>query len=337
MSQSHYFPINTTYSIIDPATIAHYVADKFKLISIKECLFWCQGINDTYKIICEHEEYMLRVYRHKWRSNEDIRYEMEALSFIHNKAPKLPGYVAEILSAPDSKETVYEIEAAEGKRYLVLTKWLKGCPIDVNNDAHIALYATTLSRLHNETIRFNSTHQRIELSVETLLTSPYQKIKPYFSIIPNYQPWFSELIEKLTTRYQTLDKNEHNFGFCHGDYQLSNSHVYKEKLSVFDFDCSGEGFRIYDVATFKWYCLTNNIDLSIWESFLNYYLQAQKITQLELNMINDIVMIRQIWTIGLHCETALAKGWLSESYFKFQFDLLKQWQNQDFTSKQFIY
>lgn len=338
-------PINAIYSVVSPDDLGKFCLKHFKISGIKECLFWCQGINDTYRLTTENIVYMVRVYRHGWRTDSDVLFELDALNFI-SRVTINESYIA----APVIKKQVPNLNnqeteasnylahflASEGKRLVILTKWVMGNELNVDDSVSVCLYGETLAKLHVDTNTFKSDSQRAELDIKHLLTDPADIIKLRLSS-QQESIWFSNLLLDLQESLSSLSKNENTYGFCHGDFNDINVHINNGRVSLFDFDCCGIGYRLYDLATFKWSCLTNGNDIDVWTVFLDGYLKTRTLSEEELALIDKFVMVRQIWVMGLHCKTALSKGWLSPRYFKHQFSLLKQWQEKDFTSCQYNY
>lgn len=338
-------PSKPIYSIISPQQLAQFVSENFTTKVLNDCIFWCQGINDTYKLKLDNTELIVRVYRHQWRNKEAILFEIDALNFLNERVkssyvscvyPTLLQTTNEETIQDHAKYSLTEYPASEGDRFVIMTSAAEGNELNLNDLLSVNVYAKTLARLHIDTNHFISTSHRSELDSQHLLIDTAELIKPYLTNSTDLA-WFSNLVINLNTTVSSLNKTSENYGFCHGDYNGVNAHIKNNKITLFDFDCCGLGYRIYDLATFKWACISNGLSENIWISFLNSYLTYRELTKEELSMLDDFVLIRQIWVMGLHCQTAIAKGWLSEKYFNFHINQLKRWQCNDFKSQPYIY
>lgn len=72
--------ITVTNSMLSVDALKRIVASSYELADILEIRFLQFGLNDTYLVkTVKLENYILRVYRHDWRSRSDIGYELDAL------------------------------------------------------------------------------------------------------------------------------------------------------------------------------------------------------------------------------------------------------------------
>ena len=85
------------------------------------CEFWARGLNDTYKISSDRENFALRVYRKKWRTQSDIKFELNAIKHLHKKG-------ADVAYPIERNQGGYitDIEAPEGIRQVIVTKYAEG-------------------------------------------------------------------------------------------------------------------------------------------------------------------------------------------------------------------
>ncbi|GLS90612.1 hypothetical protein GCM10007916_16790 [Psychromonas marina] len=308
-----------TYSAICTNALLSDIIPLFKIDKPEECLFWCQGLNDTYKVITATQTYILRLYRHNWRTHQAISFELDALLYLQKKGVNVA------FPIPTCEgDYIIPFHAPEGLRYAVLTHYIPGKELDFSIPENGALYGKHMAKLHQSSAQFHSSYQRAELNVEHLLTEPLQRIKPFLTKRHDDWLFIEAYAQTLSTRLQqALDKAPTLF-FCHGDLHGGNAHINNQQLGFFDFDCCGLGLRSYDLAVFKWSLLTENKSLSIWERFLQSYLKHYPLDTKEQDLIDTLVSIRHIWLIGLHIDIAVAKGWLDESYFDQKIAFLRE-------------
>lgn len=308
-----------TYSVVCTDALLKTVIPKFNIDKPLLCQFWCQGLNDTYKVYTATETYILRLYRYQWRTQQAINFELDALLYLKKKGVNVASPII-----TNQGDYIVTCKAPEGVRYAILTHYIAGKTLDFSPPENSALCGKHVAHLHLNSAQFSSTYQRAELDVKHLITAPLERIK-YF-LRDRHTDWlFIESCGKALSKelQKALDKTPTLF-FCHGDLHARNVHINDQQLGFFDFDCCGLGLRSYDLAVFKWSLLTENKPLSIWENFIHSYQQHYPLTADELLLIDMLVSVRHIWLIGLHIDIAVAKGWLDEDYFDQQIDFLRQ-------------
>jgi len=88
------------------------------------------------------------------------------------------------------------------------------------------------------------------------------------------------------------------YGLCHGDAGSANAHVTADgRLTLFDFDMCGVGWRAYDIATF----LIDEPE-SIAASFLEGYTAVRALTDTELASLPLFQIVQSIWVLGLRAD-----------------------------------
>src|SRR6266700_1395297 len=74
------FPV--TSSILSSEALLHEVAADYAIETPLSCQLLKQGLNDSYLVQTANEQYILRIYKAKWRTLSDILYETEMLSYL---------------------------------------------------------------------------------------------------------------------------------------------------------------------------------------------------------------------------------------------------------------
>lgn len=308
-----------TYSVTCTQTILETVVPQFQINNTLYCEFWCQGLNDSYKVITTSDTFLLRIYRHNWRSLEEIKFELDALLHLQKKGADVAYPIAS-----HNGEYIVSINAPEGLRYAILTRYIKGKELKFSSTENAALYGKNMAQLHLLSEQFSSEHARFKLDVKHLITEPLQRIKPFLKESNDDWEFISNCAKTLSLQLQQALNRSQDIGFCHGDLHGGNAHYDGDKLAFFDFDCCGFGLRVYDLAVFKWALKQGKKEHQIWQSFLQSYLQYRPLNNNDLAMIDTLVSIRHLWLIGLHIDIAVAKGWLNEHYFDQKMAFLRE-------------
>ena len=134
------------------------------------------------------------------------------------------------------------------------------------------------AELHTSLDGFSSPHKRFLLDFDQLLDKPLQSLLPLLRNRPDDAAYLHWLVETLKTKLMEFPITELDYGVCHGDIHGGNVHVTQnQKVTFFDFDDCGPGWRVYDLATFRWNLLINNQDETLWQAFLQGYQQKRTI------------------------------------------------------------
>lgn len=303
--------IGSTYSTLNSTELIRLIFSAYNLPTPTRCDYWARGFNDTYKVSTEEGNYSLRVYRHGWRSLQEVEFEIEALVYL-----KAAGFA---LAHPIEKRDggfITAIRAPEGTRYAMLTTWVEGLPLDYEVGGSAARFGKSVARAHALSAEFQSKTFGRQLDLDHLLHRPVQSIRQFVSArkdecaqFESYGSILSEMVRKISA--QGLD-----FGFCHGDFHGYNAHDSSGVITHFDFDFCGYGHRAYDLATYKWSTMLWKKENEWWPQFLEAYTAERELSEADLALIDPYVAIREIWLLGVHIDNAphMAYGWLNDKY-----------------------
>lgn len=286
--------IGASYSTVCGEELLSKLVPLYKVENPITCQFWQRGINDTYQVHTSNEIYSLRVYRHKLRSKDEIDYEVSALIYLNTQGANVAfpiekyggGYVS-------------EIQAPEGLRYVIMTTHAKGSEPNYDNAETGRLFGESIADLHNLSEGFETKHTRPTLESEYLLDRSLEVIIPFCTTLPAEHKILVDAAANLNRSLTSALSNDLDIGFCHGDCHGCNVHHYEGSLTHFDFDCCGFGFRVFELATFKWGILGDKNENELWSMFLRGYSSKRKIADDDMALVDTYVVIRQIWWMAL--------------------------------------
>jgi len=311
--------IGAVYSSLCSEELLAKVVPLFDIPVPIACEFFCQGLNDSYKVTTESESYLLRVYRKDWRTKSAIEFELAALHHLYQQGVDVAYPLVAVTG-----EKIIPIACPEGERFAIMTSYAEGQPLSFDEPSDAALYGKSVASIHKYSEHFSTEHERFELDLTHLIDEPLQRIKPYLQ--EREADWLF-LKDYATTLAQRIVHNQSesvDIGFCHGDFHGGNAHQAKGVLTFFDFDCCAIGVRAYDLAVYKWSARLANKEQERWLPFIKAYREVRDISEQDLALVDDYVSIRQIWLMGVHIDIAIGKGWLSEQYFTQQLTFLKE-------------
>jgi Ser/Thr protein kinase RdoA (MazF antagonist) len=303
-----------------------------------ECTLFNAGQNDTYQVRAADHIYALRLYR-TGRSLEGITEELAAL--LQLRAKEVP--VAAPIARLDG-EFVTPLDAPEGTRFAALFHWVGGEQPRYINAAHATLYGRVAARLHSaaddmpvpagdslasRSVRGPmgqpggpmgqpSNKARPPHDMGYLLDRPAASLRPAIARYPSWAARFEALIERLKPRLEQARERLTDWGFCHGDLHGGNAHVAGDQLHLFDFDFCGAGWRVYDLATYRWAARLRGVEDRAWKPFSAAYLQSRPAAASDLELAPLFVILREIWLQGYFASRTARSGdgFQDERYFE---------------------
>ena len=288
--------IAVTNSMLSVDALKQIVAEDYDLGEILEVCFLQFGLNDTYLVKTRTpEKFILRIYRHGWRSGSDVAYELDVLLHLHQQ-----GVLVSVPIPQKDGQLLRELLAPEGVRFIVLFSFAPGQQINYD-DLQASVYGRAVAQTHNAMQDFSSPHQRFGLDLEHLLETPLRVVRPFLEHRPTDLEYLNLLAEKIRSHLEQLPLDQLERGFCHGDFHGANAFIDADsKITLFDFDCGGVGWRAYDLAVFAWDCRLHGKELGAWLAFLRGYNELRNVAELDLKAIPLFIGMRQIWLMGLH-------------------------------------
>jgi Ser/Thr protein kinase RdoA (MazF antagonist) len=288
-----------------------------------ECTLFNTGQNDTYQVRAGDATYALRLYR-TGRSLQGITDELAAL--VHLRSKEVP--VAAPVARSDG-EFVTALDAPEGTRFAALVHWVGGEQPQYINAAHATLYGSVAARLHiaaddlpgrrnlqsggamgqpGRPMGQPSNMARPACDMGYLLDEPAASLRPAIARYPSWAARFEALVERLTARLEQARERLTDWGFCHGDLHGGNAHVAGDQLHLFDFDFCGNGWRVYDLATYRWAARLRGAEERAWKPFIEAYLRLRPDAATDLELAPLFVILREIWLQGYFASRTAQRG-----------------------------
>ena len=303
--------LGASYSTICERELLSKLLPLYVFDGPQTCRFWQRGVNDTYQVICGEHTYSLRVYRHKLRTLDAIRFEVAVLNHLHRRGVS----VAYPLARQDGRY-ISEIQAPEGTRHVLVTAYANGSIPEYSELADASLYGASIAQLHNQSDDFVSDHTRPRLEIEYLLNTSLEVIKSFLTNNPDDLAYINAMAEELRKEVAGVAIDNLDVGLCHGDCHGGNVLHYIGELTHYDFDCCGFGLRVYDLATFKWGVMNYKNGDRLWIAFLDAYCEHRGIGEVDLSLVDTFVVIRHIWWMALLCGNVRDFGYSGHSdYF----------------------
>lgn len=318
--------VEVSHSILSAEALVSRVLAQYDLGPEIRCGLFHHGMNDTYTVDTPSPRYVLRVSRCGWRSVPEIQSELDVLLHLDAHGTSV--------SAPVRKQDggfLTTLPAPEGPRHCVLFHRAPGGRLDFEPDevGVSLLFGRKAAELHGAMDSFRPVLAREKLDLEYLLDGPLRAIRPILAIRPGDLERLEGWAGKLRREAGRLPLQDLESGLCHGDLHGGNAHIDEnQRLTLFDFDCCGLGWRAHDLAVYRWSALVDRKEDEQWPAFLKGYQQVRRIRDLDLRAIPFFVALRFYWLLGLFAQNAstMGSGVLNEDCLGLVMRFLENWE-----------
>ena len=147
---------------------------------------------------------------------------------------------------------ITEISAPEGLRYVLVTAFVEGNPPEYDSPDDSRLFGESIAHLHQASQGFETLHKKKDLNLQNFINDSITAIEPYVSHRPEDLSLLMQYANSASNAVRQIKEDMMDIGFCHGDVHGFNAHLHEDVLTHYDFEECGFGYRIYDLATFKW-------------------------------------------------------------------------------------
>ncbi len=305
------FPV--IHSTLCSQSLRLLVSSKYEIEGIETCHFWIQGLSDVYLITTRTKPYILRVSHRDWRSRSDLLFETEFLDFLQQR--NLP--IAAPLRTKDGL-LLLEINAPEGKRYASLFQYAPGeVALGDFSPTQGHQLGKTLGRIHQSGLDFASSTQRQPLNLDYLLDNSLALIIPFLEHKREELNYLLNIADQIKQQLQDLPTTPPFWTICWGDPHSGNVHFTPDgKITLFDFDQCGYGWRAFDIAKFFQIALRTGMSQKVREAFLNGYEAISTLTPVEIKSLHPFTQTAHLWSwaIHLHISTRFNYCCLDDGY-----------------------
>ena len=250
------------------------------------------GHNDTYAVEAAAGRYAFRVYGQdkSWIGEaSDLRFELDLLTHLRS------------LDAPVSfpvprrcGDTLGTRSSSTGDLHYALFSWCPGHPIDTTDLTlpEASRLGAALATIHVAADSFVTEHSRYVLDERTLVERSLQRMRPTLDrASPDDARYIENCAVEVGERLRDCALGPAGWGIIHGDPQVLNCHFADDgRVTFFDFDLCGFGWRAYDIA----YCLRHTSAAAdsggdeIRSAFLDGYQSVRRMSQAEHQILPTI-------------------------------------------------
>ncbi|WKN46043.1 phosphotransferase [Tunicatimonas pelagia] len=286
------------YSVASSLSLSSILTEIYDLPEKLKVEYLHQGFNDTYLVTTEVSKYILRVYRHNWKSLDDIHGEIDFLLLLKDAHIPVSYPIANI-----NGNFVIELNCPEGTRYAVLFSYAVGESISSLNSKTARLFGEHLGRLHNVTEKREDKRLSKRYTHPEIFASTYKFLKSRLGNSSDILQKVAGLEQKLAEKIDMSNLGRLPKGICHGDPHYENVFLEKssKKMTIFDFDFCGYGYLHYDLGSFFKYERSNKQNKA---KFLEGYEQIRPLKVEEKRLIPYFEVLMRIFHLGARANNA---------------------------------
>lgn len=319
---------SVTYSTLAIEAVATALASNYDIGKVRNCQFWYHGLSDIYRVETISDTYIFRISHHHWRSRSEIQFELEFLTFLRRH--QLP--VASPLPTATG-ELCLEITAPEGQRYGTLFEYAEGSvPMGDFDCTQSHKLGEILAKVHQVSQDFVPFSQRSSLTPKFLIDDSLAVIAPFFE----QRPWDRETLltiaESTKEQLHSLPQTSPFWTVCWGDPHSGNTHCRENnKMTLFDFDQCGYGWRAFDIGKFRQVSLQGGCSHKVRKAFLEGYETVAPLIPIERDSLRSLTVAAYIWAWAIHLNRAICFEYsrLDKRYFTRRLEQLKQLHSQN--------
>ncbi len=307
------FPV--VRSLLLPDALLSTVQRTYALDDVERCVLLRSLVNDVYEVATPARQYVLKVYRHGWRSTTEVGWELELIAHLAERgvplAPAVPGVDGRLIGT---------LQAPEGIRPFVLFDFVEGAKPQLPFNAELYHDLGKLAaRIHQASNDFRSQYSRQPLDLAFFLDRSLSVIFSQLVNRPEDQLFVAHLAVEVRHHIRAFSSQGLEWGICHGDITLDNVHITSDRnLIIHDFDMSGEGWRASDLYGVR--------QADFWDAFLRGYTELRSLTTVDLQAVPWFIVVRELYNLRFQlAEVANWRGTLShgEDYIDEKMRLLR--------------
>ena len=255
---------------------------------------YISGMHDNYLLQDGGNTYILRVYHHHWRTQDEVQYELALLQFLANKNCPV---VAPLHT--DQGNTSFMIQTVKGDRLAALFTFIEGdAPQHDMSSQQATVLGQGLARIHLASADFVTSYRRQRLDTEYLLHQSCNVITPYLSAAQ--QRTLHDMVSAIDTALPDLPMTSPCLTICHGDPNPGNLLFDATgELYLIDFDQCGPGWRVFDIAKFLAAIHRHDQLLSIKQACVKGYNNISQLSAIEMEALPLLAQMAAIWVAAI--------------------------------------
>lgn len=257
--------------------------------------------NAVFLVSSNRRQWVLRIHRQGYHSLAEVRSELAWMRALHNEA----GVETPIAVSGTDRQLVQQVklEPETETRMLVLFDFIPGSAPEPDSLVNaFEQLGTITARMHRHSRQWQrpAFFQRQAWDYQGAFDDT--PIWGHWRVGFNHREQGLEILEQaeqmMCQRLEQYGKAPDRFGLIHADFRLANLLVDQGRARVLDFDDSGFGWYLYDLASSVTF-LENHPDIGkIVAAWIAGYRQVETLTEEHVALIPTLMMFRILIVMG---------------------------------------
>ena len=282
-------PVAIVHSILDADALGAEIQNFFGLAEPFRCELLTRGMNDVYLIRSNGRRYAARVWRSGVRSESDVVYELEFLTYLDAAGVPVPASVP----APGGAR-YFPVAGPEGRRYVALFEWIDGQAYGAAPDVRLAgRIGGLLGEVHRHAPGFRASVER-HIDYPGGIRAGFTALAELAAHRPGDLALYADVRDALADALGALDSARIPAGPTHGDFHAFNAFVDGDgHITLMDFDNCGEGHFAQELMSFVWSARKSELGEPVVEGFLEGYDAVRPLSRYERDLFPLFLAVKE--------------------------------------------
>ncbi|GHO82593.1 phosphotransferase enzyme family protein [Dictyobacter formicarum] len=179
-------------------------------------------------------------------------------------------------------------------------------PFPLGNAAQSIHFGRSLAMFHTAADTFGSVHERPPLDLKYLLDRSLALLQPFLNHRLEDWKYLLSLVTEIRMRFADPISSHLDWGPIHGDAFSANATLAGDRVTWFDFDLCGPGWRVFDLAGAYGSAMgqerTDEERQQVWLSFLEGYREKRQVTDETLAIIPTMHILLMVYFMAINLE-----------------------------------
>ena len=314
-------------SIISTDFLAELIKERYNFQETTTCQVIRIGVNHTYLIKENDEKYILRIYVHDWRSEEEIRGEIQLLNLLKENRISISYPISD-----KEGHFIQKLNAVEGERFAVLFSYAEGEIVKNASKKICYNLGAEMAKMHQFTI--DKQLSRKNYNADTLVNWAFEKAQKHFSKPLEELDYIKRAYHTIANQFKEANFDQLRKGIIHLDIWSDNIRIKNDgKITIFDFDNCGNGWLFLDLAYTVMLIFREEPNKELFEekanSFYEGYESITAISEEEKKLIPYGGLAIWLHYTGVHIQrfNDFSSLFFNEKFLKAWLQVVDSWMN----------
>jgi len=262
--------------------------------------------NTIFSVNAGNAKYALRVHRAGYHSDETLTSELQWMAALDSHGVTTPKVI------PTKDSSLFKHFSDSDPRQVDLLEWVVGSPLGaIDKGANVngagvaenySMVGSLMARLHNQSESWERPDgfTRHSWDIDGLLGD-----NPLWGcfweaegIDVNQKDLILRARDRAKSELAEFGKADDRFGLIHADFLPENLLYGNGEITLIDFDDSGFGWHMFDVATTLFYLVRDRVFSQVLDAFIVGYRKHRELPDSHLKMLQAFMVVRGLTYLG---------------------------------------